>query len=123
FLRRTMDTRPHTPAEIDRWGYQRRPHEREKPPEIGERVLLREEDFAEPVPAIVICVQDMTIPGDHWRQHGQLTERLGAGLPDPSVWAFDQAAGRHRLHHDPWPWVHVQVITGYGDDGQPLLAP
>ena len=45
--------RPHTPQEVRRWAHGRRPHEREVPPEIGERVLLREQDFASPVPAIV----------------------------------------------------------------------
>jgi hypothetical protein len=118
-----LDTRPHTRQEIDRWAHGRRPHEREEPPEPGERVLLREEDFAEPVPAVVAAVQDLATPGDHWRQHGQLTGRMGQGMPDPSVWAFDEAAGRHRLHEDPWPWVHVRVITGEGEDGEPLLAP
>lgn len=118
-----MDTRPHTPAEIRRWAHQRQPREREPVPAIGERVLLREEDFAEPVPAVVAAVQDLETPGDHWRQHGQLTGRMGQGMPDPSVWAFDEAAGRHRLHEDPWPWVHVRVITGEGEDGEPLLAP
>ena len=118
-----MDTSPHTPAEVRRWAHQRRPQEREKPPAVGERVLLRETDFAEPVPAVVAAVQDLETPGDHWRQHGQLTGRMGQGMPDPSVWAYDEGARRHRLHDDPWPWAHVQVITGTGDDGEPLLAP
>ena len=115
--------RPHTPQEVRRWAHERQPHERETAPEPGERLLFREAEHGEAVPAIVAAVQDMTAPGDHWRQHGGLAERLGAGLPDPTVWAFDEASGRHRLHDDPWPWVQVQVITGTGDDGEPLLAP
>jgi hypothetical protein len=114
--------RPHTPQEVKRWAHERQPREREAVPDVGERVLLREADFADPVPAIVAAVQDLTTPGDHWRQHGQQVDQLGPGVPDPSVWSHDPAPG-WRLHDDPWPWVHVQVITGTGDDGEPLLAP
>jgi hypothetical protein len=113
---------PHTPQEIRRWAHERRPHEREAVPEPGERLLFREELHGPCVPAIVAEVQGLTTPGSHWHQHGQLTGRLGPGMPDPSVWTHDDAAG-WRLHHDPWPWVWIQVITGTGDDGEPLLAP
>jgi len=123
------DMRPHTPREVKRWAHERRPHEREQPPEPGERVLLREENFGPAVPAIVAAVQDLTVPGDHWNQHGGLVAARGRGVPDPSVWTHDDAAG-WRLHDDPWPWVHVQVILTdaegnelHGDDGELLLAP
>ncbi len=115
--------RPHTPEEIRRWTLRRRAHERERPPQAGERLLLREQPFGPAVPAIVADVQDLATPGDHWNQHGGHVPLRGNGVPDPLVWAFDPQAGRHRLHHDPWPWVHAQVITGTGDDGEPLLAP
>jgi hypothetical protein len=113
--------RPHTPQEVRRWAHERQPHEREAVPDIGERVLLREADFADPVPAIVAAVQDLTTPGDHWRQHGQQVDQLGPGVPDPSVWAHDDASG-WRLAADPWPYVQVQVITHEGG-GPPDLAP
>jgi hypothetical protein len=133
------DMRPHTPQEVKRWAHGRRPHERERPPEPGERLLLREADFADPVPAIVAAVQDLTTPGDHWRQHGQLVQRLGPGMPDPSVWTPEYQrdaagnliydadgdpvpTGRWLPHDDPWPWVHVQVIVHEGG-GPPDLAP
>lgn len=115
--------RPHTPAEVRRWTQQRRPHEREKPPEAGERVLFREENFGLTVVAVVTAVQDLETPGDHWNQHGGQVQLRGQGIPDPSVWAFDEQAGRHKLHPDPWPWVQVSVVTGASDDGSDQLAP
>lgn len=135
-----MDTRPHSPQEVRRWAHERRPHEREAVPVPGERLLLREADFGEPVPAVVAAVQDLTVPGDHWAQHGGLVATRGPGQPDPTVWAQEYQrdaagnliydadgdpvpTGRWLPHHDPWPWVHVQVITGTGDDGEPVLAP
>jgi hypothetical protein len=117
------DIRPHTPQEVRRWAHERRPHEREAPPAAGERLLFRERDFGPAVPAVVTAVQDLITAADHWTQHGGLLRERGPGMPDPTVWAWDEAAARHRLHHDPWPWVHVAVITGAGDDGQELLAP
>jgi len=115
--------RPHTPEEVRRWAHQRRPHEREPAPGAGDRLLLREENFGPAVPAVVVAVQEMTTPGSHWNQHGQLAEKLGLGLPDPSVWAWEEARGEFRLHDDPWPWVQVRVITGTEEDGSPVLAP
>ncbi len=86
-------------------------------------MLFREELHGPAVPAIVAAVQDLETPGDHWAQHGGHVPLRGNGIPDPLVWAFDARAGRHRLHGDPWPWVWLQVITGTGDDGEPVLAP
>lgn len=114
------DMRPHGPQEVRRWAHERRPHEREPVPQPGERLLLREEDFGPAVPAIVAAVQDLATPGDHWRQHGGLVAARGPGVPDPTVWAHDDAGWR--LRDDPWPWVHVQVILGE-DDAGPALAP
>jgi hypothetical protein len=115
-----MDTSPHTPQEVRRWAHQRRPHEREAPPVPGERLLVREADFADPVPAVVVAVQDMTVPGDHWN---------GRGVPDPNVWRFDEARQAWDLADDPWPWVQVRAVRAGGDgqdlageDGEPVLA-
>lgn len=116
------DMRPHTPAEIRRWAHQRAPAEREEPPQPGERLLFREAAFGPAVPAVVAAVQDLAVPGDHWNQHGDLVQHLGPGVPDPTVWAHDDAARAWRLHDDPWPWVHLQVITGQDDDGADVLA-
>jgi hypothetical protein len=116
------DRRPYTRAEIDRWTEQRRPHEREEIPAIGERLLLREVNFGEEKPAIVVAVQDMSSPHDHWNRHGGLEHLRGAGIPDVNVWRWDETRGEHVLHPDPWPWVQVQVITGEDGDGNPVLA-
>ena len=70
--------------------------------------------IAEPVPAVVAAVQDMTAPGSHWRQHGGRAAAEGPGVPDPAVWVHDAARG-WRLHDDPWPWVQVRKVTGQGD--------
>lgn len=116
------DMRPHTPQEIRRWAHQRRPHEREAVPEEGERLLLREGDFGPEVPAIVVAVQDMTAPGDHWRQHGDRVAAEGPGMPDPGVWALDEATERFRLHDDPWPWVQVRRVLGRDAQGADILG-
>lgn len=110
---------PHTDAEIKRWAHKRRPHEREAVPAIGERLLLREADFGETVPCAVFAVQEMGAAGSHWRQHGDRVAAEGPGVPDPTVWV----PGEHgwEWHPDPWPWVHVQVITT-GDDGREILS-
>lgn len=122
-----MDTRPWTQAEIDRWAHNRRPHEREAVPQPGERVLLREEDFGPAVPAVVVAVQDMSSPHDHWNRHGGTEHLRGPGQPDQNVW--EPAADGWRMKDDPWPWVHVRVIrTGedgsdlHDDDGNLVLA-
>jgi len=134
------DIRPHTPQEIRRWAHERRPHEREALPAAGERLLFRERNFGPAVPAVVVAVQDLETPADHWNQHGGLLAERGPGMPDPAVWAQEYQrdaagnlvcdadgdpvpTGRFFLHDDPWPWVHVQVITGTGEDGEPILAP
>lgn len=116
-----MDIRPHTPQEIRRWAHERLPREREPAPERGERLLLREADFGEAVPAVAVAVQDLTTPGDHWHQHGDLVRTRGPGVPDPTVWVYDETAGRYRLHRDPWPWVRVRKILGTAADGTEIL--
>jgi hypothetical protein len=120
----------YTQQEIDRWADNRRPHEREQIPYIGERVLFRAEDFAVPDPALVRDVQDMTgAPHNHWHRHGALEEKRGPGLPDFNVWRWDEEHGRHVLKDDPWPWVQLQVILQdenggdlRGEDGNLILA-
>jgi hypothetical protein len=114
--------RPHTAQEIRRWASQRRPHEREPVPVIGERLLLREEEFGAAVPAVAVAVQDLVTPASHWRQHGGEVDRRGPGVPDPTVWTWDEARREHRLHDDPWPWVQVRVIAGTDDAGDEVLA-
>ena len=115
---------PYTKAEVDRWAHERRPHEREAVPEIGEHLLFRETNFAEPVPAIVHDVQDMTgTPHNHWNRHGDLERAQGPGEPDVNVWQWDEARQGWRLKDDPWPWVHVQKILGTDENGDLVLAP
>lgn len=115
-----MDTRPHTPHEIRRWAHERRPHERERLPRPGERLLLRETDFGEAVPAVVTAVQDLSSPHDHWHRHGDLERTRGPGEPDQNVWRYDEASNRHVLKDDPWPWVQVAVIL-FREDGSERL--
>lgn len=115
-----MDTRPHTPQEISRWARERRPHEREPLPDVGERLLVREADFAEPRPAVVVAVQDLSSPHDHWHRHGDLERTRGPGQPDPNVWRYVEPHG-HVLLEDPWPWVQVRAVLGDGPDD--LAAP
>jgi hypothetical protein len=103
-----------TPQEVERWAHRRQPHEREAVPEPGERLLFRQLDFGEAVPAVVDQVQDMTDPAAHWGPHD------GLGQADPNVWGFDEQ-GRIRLKADPWPWVAVRIIRP-GDDGGEYLA-
>ena len=116
---------PHTPGEIERWAHRRRPHEREAVPAAGERLLFRERDFGEPVPAVVHAVQDMTSAADdHWAQAGG---QRGTRQPDPNVWepeldGWNRPTGRHRLKDDPWPWVAIQLVRD-GPDGEELAAP
>lgn len=86
-----------TDAEVKRWAWERRPGEREPVPHVGEHVLFRPEDWAEPVPAVVTAVQDM-------RRHN---DGHGGGDPDPHVW---DEYGLPRP--DPWPWVTMRI----GDD-------
>lgn len=114
------DTRPYTKEEIDRWAWQRRPHERENVPEQGEQVLFREQDFGPVVPAVVHDVMNMSgPPHDHWNRHGGLERERGPGIPDPHVWHWDDAERGYLLNDDPWPWVHVRVIR-LDDHGRPL---
>jgi hypothetical protein len=115
-----VDTRSHTPQEIKRWAFERRPHEREAAPEVGERLLVREALFAAPRPAVVAAVQDMSSPHDHWHRHGDLERDRGPGMPDPNVWRHDERQG-YVLLDDPWPWVQARVILGPGEDD--LAAP
>lgn len=124
-----MDSWP-SPDEIRRWSFWRQPHEREPVPQPGEHLLLRETDLGEAVPAVVVAVQDMSSPHDHWHRHGGLERTHGPSEPDPNVWRYDDQARAHVLHADPWPWVQVRVIrTGEdgselrGEDGEPVLAP
>jgi hypothetical protein len=114
--------RPHTPEEIRRWAHGRQPHEREPVPAAGERVLFREVQFGPAVPAVVAAVQDTTGPHDHWNRHGGLEALRGPGQPDVNVWRYDEERRDWVLLDDPWPWVQVQVITGTGEDGNPVLA-
>lgn len=117
----TADMRPYTPGEIDRWAHNRRPHEREKIPHRGERVLFRETDFGPPVPAVVADVQDMTgTPHNHWNRHGGREQERGPGEPDVNVWRWDENERAWLLKDDPWPWVHLQVVV-LGEDGSPRL--
>lgn len=140
-----MDTRPHTRQEIGRWAHGRQPHEREPVPAVGERLLLREADFAEPVPAVVTAVQDMSSPHDHWNRYGGLEAARGPGVPDQNVWNEleqcpnghwqpsgsdhcmtcgtwipDFAPVRHEMKDDPWPWVQVAPVR-LTDDGRDQL--
>jgi hypothetical protein len=103
-----------TPQEIERWAHRRQPHERERVPEPGERLLFREHDFGDAVPAVVDQVQDMETPGDHWGSTSQ---------PDPNVWEWHEEAGRHQLKDDPWPWVSVRLISTAEDGTETLSAP
>jgi hypothetical protein len=102
---------PRTAQEIDRWAHGRLPHEREALPQPGERLLFRETDFGEAVPAVVDAVQDMTVPGSHWGA-------AGTGQPDPNVWEPDG-----RLKDDPWPWVAVRLVLAAADGTEMLAAP
>lgn len=111
-----MDTSPYTPEEIRRWAHERRPHERERHPAPGERLLFRETDFGDAVPAIVTAVMDMSRPHNHWHRHGGLERTQGPGLPDQNVWRYDEASDRHVLKDDPWPWVQVAEIR-FSEDG------
>lgn len=117
-----MDTRPHTPQEIRRWAWHRLPDEREAVPEPGERLLFRETDFGGTVPAVVTAVQDLSSPHDHWTRNGGLEAQRGPGTPDVHVWRYDETRGQHVMLDDPWPWVHLQVITGHDGDGAEILA-
>ena len=117
-----MDTRPHTPEEIRRWAWQRRPGEREPVPEPGERVLLRETDFGEAVPAVVTAVQDLSSPHDHWTRHGGLEARRGPGIPDPNVWRWDGQRQAYILRDDPWAWVQAAAVRGEDAAGRPVLG-
>lgn len=112
---------PYTPQEVRRWAHRRRPHEREAPPEISERLLFRGREHGPTVAAIVFDVQGMTAPAEHWVQHGGRIDELGPGTPDPTVWVHDPATG-WRLHDDPWPWVQLQVILRQDDEGSDVLA-
>lgn len=123
-----MDTRPHTPHEIRRWAHERRPHERERLPRPGERLLLRETDFGEAVPAVVTAVQDLSSPHDHWRRHGGRERQQGPGDPDPNVWypelnELNEPTGRWLLKEDPWPWVQVSKVVTRDDGGEFLAYP
>lgn len=120
-MRLPLDMSAHTPAEIRRWAHERRPAEREAPPQPGERLLLRQAEFAEPVTAVVLEVQDMATPASHWRQHGDRVAAEGPGQPDPTVWVPD-GPRRWRLHDDPWPWARVQVVIGQRADGSDILG-
>jgi len=121
--------RSHTQAEIDRWAYRRQPGEREKIPAPGEQLLFRAEEFAEPVPAVVTAVMDLSSPHDHWNRHGDLERARGPGLPDVHVWSWDEDRREHVLLDDPWPWVQVSpVVTdsrgrAVKENGKPVLAP
>jgi hypothetical protein len=141
-----MDMRPWTKTEIERWAHGRLPHEREPVPAAGDRVLLREEHFGEPVPAVVTAVEDMSSPHNHWHRHGDLEAERGPGLPDPNVWHDHPArppTGELRcvlcdedphlngvlFNRDPWPWVRAAVIRTdedgnelHGEDGELLTA-
>ena len=112
------DTRPHTDAEIKRWAWNRRPHEREAVPEPGERVLFRENTFAGTVPAEVVAVQDLTSPHDHWIRHGGFERQRGPGEPDVHVWRWDEQRREHVMLDDPWPWVQVKESRGVNGDGE-----
>lgn len=117
------DLAPWTDDEIKRWAHNRRPHERERLPHVGERLLLRTEDFGIPVLAEVVDVQDIHgTPHDHWNRHGGLESTRGSGIPDVNVWYWDPDLRRHRLKDDPWPWVQVKVIVGQDDNGDDVYA-
>lgn len=112
-----------TDWEIDRWAHNRLPHEREEPPQPGERVLYRAYEFGQAVPARVHDVQDMTgPPHNHWHRHGGLEAQRGPGVPDVNVWEPTPDRYGWQLKADPWPWVHIRVITGTGADGEEILG-
>jgi hypothetical protein len=118
-----VDTSPHTPQEIRRWAHERRPREREPLPQAGERLLIRETDFGEPVPAVVTAVMDLGSPHDHWNRHGGLEHERGPGEPDANVWRYDEASGAHVLRDDPWPWAQVSKVVTAGDGSEELAYP
>lgn len=97
-----MDKPDHEPvvtgAESKRWAWHRQPDEREDPPQPGDVVLFRTEEWASPVPAVVTEVQNMIRHNDGH----------GGSHPDPHVWDENGL-----LRPDPWPWVTLRL----GDDG------
>jgi hypothetical protein len=95
-MKRPRHEPPRTPEEVERWAWEREPEEREDHPRPGEHVLVRTEEWAEPVPAVVIEVQDIVRPNDGHGSHY---------APDPNVW--HPVTGD--LHPDPWPWVTVRL--------------
>jgi hypothetical protein len=131
-----MDMRPHTRAEIERWAHRRQPHEREPVPEIGERVEFRQVLFGGTEPAVMVAVQDMGDPHNHWHRHGDLELERGPGMPDVHVWTHPDPVVREHpewwtiprvraqlvLLPDPWPLVQVQVIRTEGGE-EHLCAP